>query len=295
LRYGAGVALVVIAAVLWSMLGLMLRQIEEAETWAVLFWRAAGSLIVLVGFVAWRSGGQPLAAIRRTGLAGLIGGVGLVIASAGAIFAIQNTTVANAAFLFAASPFLTALLGFVVLREDVRRGTWAAIAIALGGIVFMIGGEFSGGAMLGNVAALGSALGFAIFTVALRWGRLEDMVPAVVIGAVLSMVAAVPLASISGEALVALPALDIALSIGMGAVLFGVGMVLYTLGSRVVAAAELTLLTMVEVMLAPVWVWLFMGETATAGTFIGGGVILIAVVTNALTGMRRKPLAPPIS
>jgi drug/metabolite transporter (DMT)-like permease len=289
------VALVVIAAVLWSMLGLMLRQIEEAETWAVLFWRAAGSLIVLVGFVAWRSGGQPLAAIRRTGLAGLIGGVGLVIASAGAIFAIQNTTVANAAFLFAASPFLTALLGFVVLREDVRRGTWAAIAIALGGIVFMIGGEFSGGAMLGNVAALGSALGFAIFTVALRWGRLEDMVPAVVIGAVLSMVAAVPLASISGEALVALPALDIALSIGMGAVLFGVGMVLYTLGSRVVAAAELTLLTMVEVMLAPVWVWLFMGETATAGTFIGGGVILIAVVTNALTGMRRKPLAPPIS
>ncbi len=295
MRYGAGVALVVIAAVLWSMLGLMLRQIEEAETWAVLFWRAAGSLIVLVGFVAWRSGGQPLAAIRRTGLAGLIGGVGLVIASAGAIFAIQNTTVANAAFLFAASPFLTALLGFVVLREDVRRGTWAAIAIALGGIVFMIGGEFSGGAMLGNVAALGSALGFAIFTVALRWGRLEDMVPAVVIGAVLSMVAAVPLASISGEALVALPALDIALSIGMGAVLFGVGMVLYTLGSRVVAAAELTLLTMVEVMLAPVWVWLFMGETATAGTFIGGGVILIAVVTNALTGMRRKPLAPPIS
>jgi DME family drug/metabolite transporter len=295
MRYGAGVALVVVAAVLWSLLGLMLRQVEEAGTWAVLFWRAAGSLFVLVGFVAWRSGGRPIAAIRRTGFAGLIGGVGLMIASAGAIFAIQNTTVANAAFLFAASPFLTALLGFVVLREHVRRATWAAIIIALGGIVFMIGGQLSGGAMLGNVAALGSAAGFAIFTVALRWGRLEDMVPAVVIGAVLSMIAAVPLGVVAGEALVALPAMDIGLSIGMGAVLFGVGMVLYTLGSRVVAAAELTLLTMVEVMLAPVWVWLFLGETATTGTFIGGGVILIAVAINALTGMRRKPLAPPIS
>lgn len=86
-----------------------------------------------------------------------------------------------------------------------------------------------------------------------------------------------------------------AISVAMGAIILATGMALYTTGSRVIPAAELTLLSMVEVMLAPVWVWLVLGETASAGTFLGGAVLLAAVAFNALSGARRKPLAPPLT
>ncbi|NCO16871.1 MAG: DMT family transporter, partial [Alphaproteobacteria bacterium] len=123
MSYGRGVALVVLAGVLWSAMGLALRHIEVAGTWAVLFWRSVGMVPVLFVVIALTSGGHPLARLRRVGVAGVIGGLGLVFAFAGAIYAIQATTVANAVFLFAASPFLTAILGWLILHESVRRAT----------------------------------------------------------------------------------------------------------------------------------------------------------------------------
>ena len=293
MRYSTGVALVVAAAVLWSAMGLSIRLLEEAGTWAVLFWRSVGMVPVLFGFIAYRSGGRPIVRLRRVGLAGVIGGLGLVFAFAGAIYAIQATTVANAVFLFAASPFLTAILGWFLLREPVRPATWVAIAVAGAGMFLMVREGLAMGAMAGNIAALLSALGFAAFTITLRWGRLEDMMPAVVLGGLFSMIVAALVLAVQGEGLAVLPR-DGAIAMAMGALQLAIGMALYTLGSRVIPAAELTLLSMVEVLLAPVWVWLLLGETATAGTFLGGAVLMAAVAGNALSGMRRKPLAPPM-
>ena len=292
--YRKGVALVLVAAVLWSLMGLAIRQVEVAGTWAVLFWRSAGMLPVLAVWVALNSGGAVLGPIRRTGVAGVLGGLGLVAAFAGAIYAIQTTTIANAVLLFAASPFLAAILGRLLLGEPVRRATWAAIAVALAGMGIMVGGGLAGGALLGNLAALGSATGFAVFTVTLRWGRLEDMMPAILLGGVFSMLAALLVGLVSGAVLL-VPLRDIALSMGMGAVLLALGLALYTLGSRVVPAAELTLLSMAEVLLAPVWVWLVLGETAAGSTLAGGALVLAAIAGNALSGMRRRPLAPPMT
>ncbi|MFT4149182.1 MAG: DMT family transporter [Paracoccaceae bacterium] len=286
MRYGTGVVLVAVAAVLWSGMGLAVRSIEEAGTWAVLFWRSAGMLPVLAGFVAWRSGGRIVAPMRAVGLTGVAGGVGLIMAFAGAIFALQNTTVANAMFLYSAAPFVAALLGWLVLGERVRAGTWAAIALAACGMVLMVGDGLSGGALAGNMAAICAALGFALFTIALRWGKLSDMMPAVAIGGLMSMALAAIMLALTGEPLM-VPARDIAIAAGMGAVMLGGGMVLYTLGSRVVPAAEATLLTIIEVMLGPFWVWLVLGETASANTLIGGGFLVGAVALNALTGVRR--------
>ncbi|PTE23284.1 EamA family transporter [Cereibacter changlensis JA139] len=294
MRYGTGVVLVVLAACLWSFMGLAIRQIGEAGTWAILFWRSVGMVPVLFAFIAWRSGGRPIARLRRVGLAGCVGGVGLVLAFAGAIYAIQATTIANAVFLFAASPFLAALLGSLLLREYVRSATWVAIAVAGVGMFVMVREGLAMGEMAGNVAALLSALGFAAFTLTLRWGKLEDMMPAVVLGGVFSMIAAALVLGVQGASLM-VPLRDVLISMLMGAGLLGTGMVLYTLGSRVIPAAELTLLSMVEVMLAPVWVFLMLGETASSGTFLGGGILMAAVAGNALSGMRRKPYAPPIT
>ncbi|MGB8815219.1 MAG: DMT family transporter [Paracoccaceae bacterium] len=292
MKYSTGAILVVLAGVLWSAMGLSIRQLDAAGTWAVLFWRSVGMVPVLFGFIAWRSGGHPLQRLRRVGVAGVIGGLGLVFAFAGAIYAIQATTVANAVFLFAASPFLAAILGWILLREQVRLATWVAIGVAGVGMFIMVREGLAVGAMAGNIAALLSALGFAAFTITLRWGRLEDMMPAVVLGGVFSMAVAAIVLGVQGQGL-AVSVHDGAIAMAMGAFQLATGMALYTLGSRVIPAAELTLLSMVEVLLAPIWVWLLMGETASVGTFIGGAVLMAAVAGNALSGARRGMSSAP--
>ena len=290
MRYGLGMVLVVAAGVVWSTQGLIFRQIDTAGTWAVLFWRSVGMVPVLLAFLVWRAGGSPLPAIRKVGLAGAMGGFGLVGAFAGAIYSIQITTIANAVFLFAASPFLTALLGWMVLGERVRLETWAAMAVALAGIYVMVSSDLTGGAMAGNVAALLSALGFAVFTVSLRWRKLDDTLPSVLLGGLFSIVVGAVVAQALGQTL-AVPMADASWAMMMGAVTLTGGMVLYTLGSRVVPAAELALLSNIEVMLAPLWVWLFLNETASTATFVGGAILLVAVVMNGLSGARRMARA----
>ena len=289
MKYTTGIVLVLCAGVLWSVMGLAIRQMEVASTWHILFWRSLGVLPVLLGFIAWRSGGKPWGRLCSVGLPGLLGGIGLIVAFAGAIFAIQSTTIANAVFLFAASPFLAAVLGWLLLGERVRPATWIAIAVAGAGMFIMVREGLAAGALSGNIAALLSALGFAIFTLALRWGKLSDMMPAVVIGALFSMLVALIVLWSQGSS-VFVPLHDIAISISMGMILLGFGMVFYTLGSTVVPAAELTLLSMTEVLLAPIWVWLLLSETASSGTFVGGAILMAAVAGNALSGIRRKPV-----
>lgn len=291
MRYATGATLVIIAGLLWSLTGLAMRHIDSAGIWAILFWRSLGMLPVLLGFIAWRSGGRPLAHLRRVGLAGCIGGASLVLAFSGSIIAIQTTTIANAVFLFAASPFFAAVLAWTLLREPVRFETRIAIAVAVVGMFVMVREGLSGGALVGNLAALISGFGFAAFTITLRWGKLEDMLPSVAIGAVLAALVAFGALAVQGGT-VAAPVHDIVIAAMIGGCLVSGGMVLYTLGSRVVPAAELTLLSMVEVLLAPVWVWLFLRETASPATFLGGGILMLAIIGNALSGLRGRAGAP---
>lgn len=290
--YRRGVALVVTAAALWSLMGLAIRLMGDAGTWQVLFWRSLGLVPVLFLVIFRRSGGKPLALVRATGWAGAIGGIGLVFAFAGAIFAIQAAPVANAVFLFAAAPLMTAVMAWLLLGEPVRPATWAAIVVAALGIFVMVREGLALGAGLGNVAALVSSAGFAAFTVTLRWGRLGDMLPAVLIGGILSILVAAAVIALNGESF-ALPLPSVLIAVAMGAVLLGGGMAIYTAGSRSVPAAEVGILALAEVMLAPAWVWLFLDEGASAATFAGGVILLIAIALNAVTGMRHRP--PPIT
>jgi drug/metabolite transporter, DME family len=287
MRYGTGVALCLAAGSLWSLMGVGLRQIEDASVWAILFWRSAGMIPVLLGFIWWNSGGRLLTAIRAIGVAGVIGGLGLVVAFSGAIYAFQTTTVANAVLLFAASPFVAAILGWVFLREKVRPATWAAIGLAAFGMYLMVRDGLQTGAMEGNLAALMSAVGFGAFSVALRWGRVADMLPAAMLGAVFATFFAVAVLMVRGEAVLVLPR-DIGIASGMGAGIVALGLVMYTLGSKVVPAAELTLLSLIEVLLAPIWVWLALGETASRNTLVGGAVLLTGVILNAFAGAGRQ-------
>ena len=283
MSYLSGAILIILAGVLWSTQGLIIRLIPDTGSWAILFWRSAGMLPVLALWIGFASRGSILSEIRAVGWAGVLGGLGLVMAFSGAIYAFQATSVANAVLLFAASPFCAAILGRVFLGEAVSGLTWFAIVLAALGILVMVGGGLAGGAMDGNIAALASALGFAVFTVTLRWGKLANMLPAVALGGFFSMIAGAIALVILGKA-VLIPLPEIAISTLMGAVTLTGGMLLYTLGSKVVPAAQATLLSLVEVLLAPLWVWLLLDETVSRGTLIGGAVLLAAVLLNAYGG-----------
>jgi drug/metabolite transporter, DME family len=287
MTYGRGVVLVLAAGSLWSLMGLGLRQIEAASVWQILFWRSVGMVPVLLAVIWWTSGGKPITAIRSVGFAGALGGLSLVLAFAGAIYAIQTTTIANAVFLFSASPFVAAVLGWILLGERVRPWTWAAIALAAFGMYIMVREGLETGAMAGNIAALLSAVGFGAFSVALRWGKVGNTLPVALLGGIFSILAAGLVLVVQGAAL-APSGWDISVSASIGAVILALGMVVYTAASRAVPAAELTLLSLIEVMLGPLWVWLLLGETASAATFVGGGVLLAAVVLNAIMGARSQ-------
>ena len=290
MTYGKGVALVLGAGILWSTIGLAVRQIDEAGAASVMFWRSAGLLPVLWAFLHWRSGGRVIAGLRSVGMPGFVGALGLVAAYAGAIYALQATTVANAVFLYSAAPFFAAFLGWVALGEKVAPATWAAMALAGVGIFTMIGGSVGGGRMDGNLAALISAFGFSVFSVSLRWGHVEDSLPTVLLGGFLSMIAAFGLAAAMGQS-VAANGHDIAIAMALGAVVLTGGMALYTLGSKALPTAELTLISSIENILAPIWVWLLLGETANSSTLLGGAMVLAAVMGNAVAGARRQALA----
>jgi len=287
-----GILLVFFAGVLWSTVGLGIRFIGDADVWQILLYRSISLSVFLFVVLYWRSGENPFRQARQAGLPAAFGGLALVAAYSGGIYAIQSTSVANAMLLFAAAPFFTAVLGWLILKEPVRRSTWVAILIAILGISVMFADLPSAGALWGNLAGLGSALGFAVFTVALRWGKSRQMLPSVFLSGLFAIIITGTICTATGLPLV-LSGNDMAIAVGMGVFQVGAGLVLYTLGSRTVPAAELTLLSMAEVLLGPFWVWLVLGEAASMNTLVGGIVLLCAIMGNALSGAKRKP--PPIT
>lgn len=285
MTYMTGAGLVFLAGVVWSVQGLLIRNIHDSGPWVILFWRSTGMVPVLLIWIWLDERGRTWAQIRAVGWPGLIGGIGLVAAFSGAIYSFQTTSVANAVLLFTASPFFAALLGRVLLGEAVSALTWTAIGLAVVGVAVMVGGGIAGGTMIGNLAALLSALGFSVFSVALRWRDQGNMIPSILLGGLFSMIAGTIAAGLMQQSLWA-PGNDIGIALGMGAVTLAGGLILYTIGSRAVPAAQATLISLVEVLLAPVWAWAFLAEVVTPGTLIGGGVLLVAVFMNAYGGRR---------
>lgn len=289
MKYTSGVALVLLAGAFWSTMGLAIRYIETANVWQILFYRSIALAVFLLLLICFTGRKSFLIVLFNTGLGGVVGGFGLVMAFAGGIFAVQNTTVANAMFLFAAAPFFAAFLGSALLGELVRKGTWIGMGLAVAGILVMVWGGIEAGQLYGNLSGILSALGFAIFTVALRWKRQEDMLPTVFFGGVFSAIIS-GIVCLFYQYSVNILLNDILIALSMGVFQVGVGLALYTIGSRVIPAAELALLSMTEVLLGPLWVWVVLGEKGGVFTLIGGAILLTGVVSNAVSGIRRKPV-----
>ncbi len=282
-----GLLFVFMAGVLWSTVGLGIRLIQEANVWQILFYRSISLSTFLFFVILIRSRENPLKLVVRAGAPAVVAGLSLMAAYSGGIYAIQSTSVANAMLLFASAPFFAAVLGSYVLKERVSAVTWVSIGVAIFGITVMVSDLTGGPEWSGSLAALGSAIGFSIFTVSLRWGKSNDMLPAVFLSGLFSIIITATICINLALPLV-LSVNDISISFGMGVFQVGAGLVFYTLGSKTLPAAELTLLSLAEVLLGPFWVWLFLGEMASSATALGGAILLFAIVGNAVYGTRKK-------
>ena len=286
-----GRGLVLLSGVLMSIGGPLIRLLDAANEWQFLTYRAAALVAVLLALLAFRYPGRVVAALRAAGGTGLLAGLCLAAAFLGFVFSITHTTVANTLFLLSAAPFAAALLGWLLLGESVSRATWLAMLGAFAGVAVMIGEGIAESDLFGDLAALGAALGFAGFSVALRRGRGVDMVPAVLFAGVISAVTSAAVAWAVGSGL-AVPLHDVGVSFIYGGIGIGGGLLLYTLGSRHVPAAELVLLSLTEVILGPIWVWLAFGEVPSIPTLVGGAVLLGSITWLAVHGARRARPAP---
>lgn len=284
----AGALLVLTAGVCFSMAGLFMRWMEEADPWQVLIYRSLSTLIFVLAALAWRGGGSPLPAIRALGWTGLLAGAGLSVAMMLFIVALTLTTVFNTVMMICIAPLLAALLGRLVLGESVRRMTVVAMLVACAGVGIMVHSGLEGGDLLGNLLSLLAACGFAVFAVTLRAAKLRDTMPAVAWAALIGVV--VSLLVVLGEGKSPFVSLhDIGLAAGMGILQIGIGMLFFTAGAKRLTAAEATLLSLSEVVLAPIWVWVLLDETPSETTLVGGAVLLGAMVLQAATGVRRRP------
>lgn len=279
---GLGIAAVLGAALCTSLSGILIRSVEQADGWQILFWRSAACIATMLIYLGWRHGASIGDSFLRIGRFGLALSLSLSGAFVCFIFALLNTTVANVAFTVGMVPVFAALLGWLILRERIARRTAGFIALSLAGVGLMFGDGVATGGLSGNLLALLTCIFFAMTIVMLRGGRRVDMIPAVTLAAVLAGV----VAAIMAPGL-AVSYYDFAIVTFMGVVQLAFQYILLTIGTRHMPAAQAALIGRAAIVLTPLWVWLGVGETPSALTLAGGALVLSAILGQGLYAIRR--------
>jgi drug/metabolite transporter (DMT)-like permease len=280
-RQRRGQIYVALAAIAWSTAGVLQRQLT-LDTPTQVCGRAAFAAVALLAYVAVVERGQVVRAFRSVGYAGVAMAVCVATASGSFISALNHTSVARVLFILAVAPVLAALLARVTLGEPISRRTAWAMAMALAGVALMLGAPGEG-SFAGDGLALVAASAFATMIVIARWRQDVSMAPATCLAQVILVAAFLPLANpheIGGEDVFWLATL------GIGQI--GLGFALLTVGARLIPAAQVGLITLLEVVLGPVWVWLALDERPSTITLVGGAVVIVAIVFQT----RAAPPAP---
>ena len=286
-----GFLLVVLAATLWSFGALIVRYMVAAQSyqWQYLFFRGLTIAIVLLIYLVVREGAGLLNRIKRIGLSGLLGACGLVAAFSGFIWSITLTTAANTLFMLAAAPFIAAFLGIMLLKEKIRYHTWVAMVIAIAGMFVMVVEGLKAGNLFGNLMALISAVGFAVFAVSLRWRKETPQFTTVALAGLLCALLTLLILFIDNNTL-AMPPRNVYLSILHGFIV-GSGLILFSMGAKFLPAAELALLSLIEVIAGVLWVYLpifGIHEVPSALTVIGGFIVLCAIVLDGVGARQQR-------
>jgi len=278
-----GVLLCLCGIILLSPDSLLLRLIG-ADLWTLAFWRGGLSAVGLAVAVLLMEGRQPgQQQLLRLTRQGVVVAVSFAIANLAFIFSIQNTAVANTLVIMSLSPLFAALLSYFFFREPISTGTWlAAVAIFLG-LTMVFYGSLATGGVVGDLAALVTSLCVAISLVLMREHRDISMVPALAWSSGLACLAALPFAlpaSLSGTALI--------LMLVLGLIVLPASLTMIGLAPRYLPAPEVSLILRLEALIAPLWVWLVLGEVPNRQTLIGGGIILATLICLSLYTIRMQ-------
>lgn len=283
------VVLMVITPTLWSIAGVVTRhlspELQSAGRFEITFWRSFFAALTVAGFLVFVRR-DFAGSVRRAGAPGLLSGAMWAIMFICFMLALTLTSTANTLIVLAVAPLVTAVLAWAVLRVRVTPRTWLAIAIAMAGIVWMFAGSLrieSSASVLGMLIAFGAPLASAVNVVILKKrGHAVDLVPAVFLGGAISAALMLPFA---------LPSIATATDIGLLALLgfaqLGLPCMLLVIAARHLAATEVALLALLEVVLGPLWAWLGAGEVPAATTLAGGTLVLAALLVNELTARSR--------
>ena len=263
-----------VAAIAWSSAGLAQRALTATPATQVLG-RALFAFLALLVLVVLTERAGFISSLRSLGWAGVAVVVCFAVSSGTFLLALNYTTVANVLFLQAASPMIAALLGWAALSERIPRRTWLAMALAAVGVTAMVAGSIEAGA-LAVVLPVVMTLSFSIVIVITRYRRDVSMMPASCASQAVVVVVAAPFASL-GSATQA----DWGLFFLLGTFQIGAGIALLTIGARLLPPAEVALLSLLELVLGPLWVWIAYSEKPTTATLAGGAVVTAAVIVQA--------------
>ena len=279
------IPVVVFAGLLWSFGPLVVRNMDDPGLipWQYLFARGLVIFFLLNIYLFFEEGIEFYKNYLKIGIAGIIGGVGLGTAMITFIWSITNTSAAITLLCLSAMPFITALLGFLFLKEKIRPSVWVAIFVASIGVAVMAFDSVSIGSINGLIYGLASALGFSIFSVSLRWKKETPKFTTVAVAGLFCCLFSIAIliqkdlnfiSSSKNQGLFALHGTLVCL-----------GLILYSIGSKNLPAAELTLLSLTEVIGGIFWVWipiLGINEIPTNNTIIGGFLIFMAIIYYSL-------------
>ncbi|MBK1688677.1 EamA domain-containing membrane protein RarD [Rubrivivax gelatinosus] len=280
----------IVATLMWSIAGVVTRHLEAARSFEVTFWRSAFNALALIALLSWLRGPAVLwRSIRGGGRTIWLSGVCWSVMYTAFMVGLTLTTVANVLVTMALGPLFTALLARFVLGHRLPARTWGAIAVAGGGIAWMYGQHLSAGDarhFAGTLVALAVPVAAAINWTTLQSRRDDpgaDMLPAVLIGATLSALVTLPLAWPFQAS-----AHDLGLLALLGSVQLAVPCLIAVAVARVLPAAEMSLLGLLEVIFGVSWAWLGAGEAPDSAVLAGGLLVLGALAANEWLGMRRR-------
>ena len=280
------IPVVLFAGLLWSFGPLVVRYMDQPgeSPWQYIFARGLTIFIVLNLYLYFEEGKNFLKNYLKVGVSGLIGGCGLGIAMITFIYSITSTSAAVTLLCLAAMPFFTALLGFLFLNEKISLNVWIAIGIATIGIIIIALGNTEKSSLIGLIFGMTSSIGFSIFSVTLRWRKETPKFTTVAIAGLFCVIVALTFIATTKSQI---------LSTSYNGAMFSLhgtivclGLILYSIGSKAIPAAELTLLSLTEVIGGIFWVWLPLfgiNEVPSANTIIGGFFLFMSIIYYSLT------------
>ena len=290
-KTNSAILIVLFAGILWSFGALVVRYIEDARSipWQYLFFRGVTIFLILNIYLFFKEGKSFTDNYKKIDLSVVIGGLGFATAFMGFIWSITHTSAAVTLLMLAAMPFMTAILGYIFLKEKVSFTTLTAIILAAAGITFMAFSSSQIGTLFGLLAGLLSALGFSIGSVSLRWNKRTPTFTTVSLAGLFCAIISFVMI-ISNDSNIFTTFRNSSLSALHGTLVCS-GLILYSIGSKNLPAADLTLLSLTEVLGGIFWVWLpifGINEVPTANTIIGGFIITFAILFYSLNTKRNR-------